>query len=105
MESVVSLASLEFDEAVAKVASNEDETKSLEQSVTSSVTAMTALVKKVKEAAADVKKIIEKKSNRTKSKLRRSRRNRRSKTKRKSKNIKTRLQAQRPKQGGKPTHS
>lgn len=61
MESVVSLASLEFDEAVAKVASNEDETKSLEQSVTSSVTAMTALVKKVKEAAADVKKIIEKK--------------------------------------------
>ena len=61
MEAIVSLASLEFDEAVAKVASNEDETSALEQTVTSNVTAMTALLKKVREAAADVKKIIEKK--------------------------------------------
>ena len=61
MEAIVSLASLEFDEAVAKVASNEDETSALEQTVTSNVTAMTALLKKVREAAADVKKIIEEK--------------------------------------------
>ena len=61
MESVVCLASMEFDEAVARLASSEDETKALEQTVTSNATAMAALAKKVKDAASDVKKLIEKK--------------------------------------------
>ena len=60
MEAIVSLASLEFDEAVARVASNEEETKALEQSVASQSIAMAALAKKVKDAASDVKKLIEK---------------------------------------------
>ena len=63
MESVVCLASLEFDEAMAPVASSESETKTLEQTVTSNATAMAALAKKVKDAASDVKKLIEKKQN------------------------------------------
>ena len=61
MESVVCLASLEFDEAMAPVASSETETKTLEQTVASNATAMAALAKKVKDAASDVKKLIEKK--------------------------------------------
>ena len=104
MESVVSLASLEFDEALAKVASDEDETKSLEQSVTSSATAMTALVKKGKEAAADVKKIIENKQQ-DQVKAQEKQEKQKIKDQEKIQKIKTRLQAQRPKQGGKPTHS
>ena len=104
MEAIVSLASLEFDEAVAKVASNEDETSALEQTVTSNVTAMTALLKKVREAAADVKKIIDKKQKddvKDQEKLE----TQKIKDMEKIKKITTRLQTQRPKQVRKPAHN
>ena len=104
MEAIVSLASLEFDEAVAKVASNEDETSALEQTVTSNVTAMTALLKKVREAAADVKKIIEKKQNNYVNDQEKLEKHIKDMWKNKT-NITTKLQTQRPKQVRKPAHN
>ena len=61
MESVVSLASLEFDEAVAKAASNTDETQISRAVCDFERYCHDRFGEKVKEAAVDVKKIIENK--------------------------------------------